>query len=182
LTQKGKSNFTSNVLYRFVTWQIDGVSAADTNNQPFNPVPPLLFNQAHSVVAIYLPQNLDSDTNGLPDWWEYAYFGSTGVSLQADPDQDGQNNWQEYVAGTNPRDPHSAFALNAVLSPASPFQLQWPSVAGKTYNIWRATNLLTGFTLLATNLPATPPLNFFPDSRSSEGSVFYRLEVNCPWG
>jgi hypothetical protein len=53
-------------------------------------------------VADYLS---DSDGNGLPDSWETSYFGHLGVSLSGDPDGDGLNNLQEYLHGSNPKNP-----------------------------------------------------------------------------
>lgn len=45
---------------------------------------------------------VDSDSNGLPDWWEIKYFGAIGQNPSADPDGDGLTNLQEYQRGTNP--------------------------------------------------------------------------------
>ena len=48
--------------------------------------------------------NVDSDGNGLPDYWEYQWFGHTGVDLNADSDGDCTLNGAEYSAGSNPAD------------------------------------------------------------------------------
>ncbi len=45
----------------------------------------------------------DSDWDGLPDVWEYQYFGNTGASPNTDSDGDGLTNLQEYQLGTNPK-------------------------------------------------------------------------------
>src|SRR5450755_3629882 len=59
---------------------------------------------------------VDSDSNGLPDAWEYTNFGGIGVDPNADPDGDGESNLSEFKSGTNPNDPlsvvHSARQLN----------------------------------------------------------------------
>ena len=47
---------------------------------------------------------VDENSNGIPDWWEYKYFGHLGVDPDADPDGDGSSNLQEYQAGTDPTD------------------------------------------------------------------------------
>lgn len=58
------------------------------------------------------PLNPDSDGDSLPDGWEVTYqldpnnpYGDHGAD--GDPDGDGYTNWEEYQAGTNPRDPDS---------------------------------------------------------------------------
>ena len=50
---------------------------------------------------------LDSDGDGLPDWWEIANgldpFDPTGENgAYGDPDKDGLDNWGEYMSGTDP--------------------------------------------------------------------------------
>jgi len=47
---------------------------------------------------------IDENTNGIPDWWEYKYFGQLEVDPSADPDGDGFSNLQEYQAGADPTD------------------------------------------------------------------------------
>jgi len=47
---------------------------------------------------------VDENANGLPDWWEYKYFGQLGTNPDADPDGDGLSNLEEYQAGTDPTD------------------------------------------------------------------------------
>jgi large repetitive protein len=47
----------------------------------------------------------DNDNDGLPDAWEFQYFGNTGTqSGSGDPDADGVTNIEEYNEGTNPND------------------------------------------------------------------------------
>jgi|GEM_PF-5977650 len=42
--------------------------------------------------------------NGLPDAWEFEYFGSNGQDASADPDGDGHSNADELLNGSNPTD------------------------------------------------------------------------------
>ena len=45
----------------------------------------------------------DNDTDGMPDWWEYEYFGDTTNELpSADWDSDGLTNLDEYQHGSSP--------------------------------------------------------------------------------
>lgn len=44
----------------------------------------------------------DTDSNGLPDWWQNEYFESLGNHPASDPDEDGLSNLTEYLAGLDP--------------------------------------------------------------------------------
>ncbi|MBL9153114.1 MAG: thrombospondin type 3 repeat-containing protein [Verrucomicrobiales bacterium] len=44
----------------------------------------------------------DTDRDGLPDWWERAFFGDFTRTATADPDADGSNALDEYRQGTHP--------------------------------------------------------------------------------
>lgn len=44
----------------------------------------------------------DSDSDGLPNWWEYKYFGDNIAMPGTDSDADGSTNLAEYQAGTVP--------------------------------------------------------------------------------
>ncbi len=45
---------------------------------------------------------VDDDANGLPDAWEFRYFGRTGIDPAADDDGDGLSNFAEFQGGTDP--------------------------------------------------------------------------------
>jgi hypothetical protein len=47
---------------------------------------------------------LDSDGNGMPDYWQLQCFAHLGVDPDADPDGDATSNLQEYQNGTDPTD------------------------------------------------------------------------------
>ena len=53
---------------------------------------------------------------------------------------------------------------------------RWSSVAGKFYTVYKSTHLLNGFSVLATDVPATAPLNTFTDPLPG-GTAFYILSV-----
>jgi glucose/arabinose dehydrogenase len=59
--------------------------------------------------VLYRIAPIDTDGNGLPDWWENAYFGTkTGNQPGADPDGDGATNLSEYLFNTDPLSSASA--------------------------------------------------------------------------
>lgn len=110
---------------------------------------------------------------------------SDGSADYLDSDGDGMNNWQEYVAGTDPTNATSVFQFTSAkpLPPAG-FVLRWSSESNRFYYLSRATNLMAGtngFLALpgGTNLSATPPQNAYTDSVSG-GDVLrlYRVGVH----
>ena len=48
------------------------------------------------------PNNGDQNTNGLPDGWEWKYFGNLNQTASGDYDGDGVDNGTEYTNGTDP--------------------------------------------------------------------------------
>ena len=90
---------------------------------------------------------VDSDGDGIPDWWMMKYFGHTtgradDHSLASDDaDGDGASNLQEYLAGTDPTNPNSVFRLSAAATANSTVTLTWPAVSGKSYQVQYTTNL-----------------------------------------
>jgi hypothetical protein len=55
------------------------------------------------VTGINIGIGLDTDADGIPDWWEMEHFGgATNALPSADSDSDGLDNLSEYQAGTDP--------------------------------------------------------------------------------
>ena len=127
-------------------------------------------------------------TGGLDPFeaWRQTSFTSAQLtnaaisSATADPDEDGLNNEQEYLAGTNPTNALSCLVLYAPtnnIAADGKFVVRWQSVSSKMYKVMAATNLLTGFTDLATNIHATPAVNVHTDSVENAGQRFYRIKL-----
>lgn len=130
---------------------------------------------------INLLRIVDTDRNGLPDWWEQTYFSRLlGSDANTDADFDGESTLAEWVAGTDPTNAASclrllvpsAIATNGVI-------IRWPSVAGKAYRLERATNLVAGFNVVVrSNIVATPPINSESDTAVLPAIArYYRLRV-----
>ena len=120
---------------------------------------------------------VDSDGDGIPDWWTMQYFGhATGQEYdlsraEDDADQDGVSNLQEFLAGTVPTNPASLFVveLSAETLAGGAASLSWPAVPGRSYQVQYKVNLsdpswstAPGNALVAGNLgtfttPATQP-------------------------
>jgi len=117
--------------------------------------------------------------------WLASYgLPSDGSADYLDSDNDGLNNSQEYLAGTNPTNASSVFKITSVQLISGPqFVVHWSSVSDRLYDVLRATNLATGASAFvplagATNLPGAPPENLYTDLVSSAAPAFYRLRVH----
>ena len=143
-------------------------------------IKPSLSGLVRTGGRLNLQRMLDTDLNGLPDWWEQTFLGQlTGVNPNADPDHDGASNLAEFLAGTTPTNPTSALRLAVAGAPAiNGFVVRWPSVAGKHYRLLRATNLTSGFnSVVQGNIAATPPTNTVTDPFVAAGARFYQLHL-----
>ena len=74
---------------------------------------------------------------------------------EADPDGDGLTNWQEFLAGTDPGDADSVLKVTGVRPVADGVELNWSSVAGRTYKIAVANSLSGPFLPLEEAIVAT---------------------------
>jgi parallel beta-helix repeat protein len=61
--------------------------------------------------------SVDSDNNGMDDWWEIQHFGHIGVDPNGDEDLDGLSNLQEFQAGSDPLSDVSLTITNPAGSP-----------------------------------------------------------------
>jgi hypothetical protein len=120
---------------------------------------------------------LDIDADGLPNWWERIYFDtSTGATRSGDPDGDGHRNYDEFLAGTDPRDPNSVLKLLDLRLGFGTAILRWSSERGRAYSLWTADKAQGSFATVATNIAATPPINSFTNPASS-AIGFYRVTL-----
>ena len=116
--------------YAFCGWRVDGARWPDTASAAPNPATGIVMNAARIAQGDYLPFWLDTDGDGMSDWWESRYFGSTTNALHTaddDPDGDGWTNLAEFYDNTNPLDPASVPEPPVIAhTPLSPFQTARP--------------------------------------------------------
>ncbi|MEI7902489.1 MAG: hypothetical protein WCK89_19745, partial [bacterium] len=95
--------FVSNdTAYAFAEWHLDGARTPAAPGYCSPAFGELLMGAPHTLEARYLPVALDSDTNSIPDWWEFQYLGANGNSPDSDADQDGYTLLEEYEDRSNP--------------------------------------------------------------------------------
>ena len=113
------------------------------------------------AVIDYGNGTLDTDNDGLPDWWESRYYRSITNALPLGAAANGFNNLQCYRLGLDPTNPRSTFKAQAVLQPGTGYPLiTWNSVGGKTYAVEYASNIglsNKGFTQALTKIETNVP-------------------------
>ena len=115
------------------------------------------------------------------DWLSQASLPTDGTSDYADADSDQLNNWQEWIAGTEPTDALSVLRLYSPSNDASGVTVTWQSVSNRTYFVERVTDLGAvppPFSLLSSNIVGQAGTTSFTDTNASgPGPFFYRVGV-----
>ncbi len=110
---------------------------------------------------------IDTDWDGLLDYWEKKYFGWIIATPSDDPDADGLTNAQEFLActdpcnpdtdsdghpdgeelsaGTDPLDPQSFFRVVGLILDKPNLRVQWASAPGKHYRLYLSKDLVTWY-------------------------------------
>jgi hypothetical protein len=156
---------------------------------------------ANTTFSARIDANLT--TQGTPEWWLAMFSltnGSSDAEADADPDGDRLPTWAEFVAGTDPTNAASTFAVadvsphvtNVLLVPitneyglstarvpiVSGLVLRWASVSNRTYSLWGAPTATSSPVELLGGMAATPPTNAVIRPLTGDGPVrFYRLGV-----
>ena len=140
-------------------------------------------------------QTLDTDTDGLPDWWESRYFASNTNALPQSLAANQFSNLQSYWLGLDPTNPNSTFRAQASIQAVTGYpQISWSSVGGKKYSVEYANALTTfggsfipALTVTETNVPAgvESTETFVDDGTLTGGSPitpsrFYRVKQVTP--
>jgi len=113
-------------------------------------------------------------------WLQHYGLPANGSADYVDTDSDLMNNWQEWIAGTNPTNAASVLRLEPPDAVAENVTLNWLSVANRSYFVERASDLTSSpaFSLLQANLPGLPGTTSFTDTNPpTSGPVFYRVGV-----
>lgn len=122
---------------------------------------------------------VDTDQDGLPDWWETEHFGNLAQSATDNPDSDHFSNIEEFLTGTSPDDAASQLAFSSLIhGPGTAFQLTFPSVLDNCYKIDRSENLIDWQTFSSpvpgtgSDIQLTDPGPLAPN-----GKRFYRISL-----
>lgn len=111
--------------------------------------------------------------------WSQRIFGSL-VSKTDDADGDGRTNYEEYLAGTDPKNANSRLTVKTFTPlPGGGMSFTWDTITGKTYRIERSTSLTPSqWSVLQDNIEGDGTLKTFSDSApASDPHQFYRIAV-----
>jgi hypothetical protein len=115
------------------------------------------------------------------NWLQTYGLSTSALSVYADSDGDGMNNWQEWVCGTNPTNRLSVLRLLSPSITGTKLTVTWQSVAGVNYFLVRSTNPAAPFTLLATNILGQAGMTSYGDTNAAgKGPFFYRVGIRSP--
>lgn len=166
---------TPAAYYTFGGWAGD-VSGFSTSSASVS----VTITNNRTIIANF-PLSLAS--NGAPQAWLAQYYGTTNFDVLAmsDSDGDGLLAWEEYRAGTVPTNPVSVLEVTQMGS-SNVFTLQWRSVTGRVYSIFRSTNVSASWpsSPVVSNLTGVAGgTNVYSDTPSNSRS-FYKVRVDLP--
>jgi hypothetical protein len=100
------------------------------------------------------------------------------LSSSGDEDGDGENNADEDVAGTNPFDAVSVFRIVEVTRPGvSSITVTWSSVAGKVYQVEKASSPVGTYAPVGPAQTATVATSSFTDTSGGPAPQFFRVRI-----
>jgi len=153
----------------FSVFEVDNAIYLETGGQSF------ALENAGQFITVMQPT-----PHGTPPNWlaAHAFTGDLAAAEMSDPDRDGLLTWQEYRAGTDPRDQASSLVIRPAGQGGAPFHVAFSSVAGKHYRV-EATVDFGGWQVVQGGLVGTGESMVVTDTRPLAGArqVYYRLVV-----
>ena len=149
---------------------------------PFYLTPPAQTNTLTDEGILNFTGNydfIDANHNGIPDAWEYFYFGSatTNRTQQTDSDLDGMTDYAEAIAGTIPTNAASRFYFTGeTLQSNRLVQMQWTVATNRLYQVNASTNL-AGWSPVTAWMQASNNLTMSHIVTNTGSAKFFRVEV-----
>jgi len=129
----------------------------------------------HGGGAVNIGFGPDSVGDGVPDSWR-SYYGVSNDA--ADLDGSGFTNLQDYLAGTNPNDASSRFAVQGAGVNGGGFTISWQSQPGLIYQVQYTSDLSSGVWQTVTpSFNGTGGVLNWTDTGAVSGTKFYRVNI-----
>jgi PKD domain len=115
-------------------------------------------------------------------WLQQYGLPTDGSADYLDPDHDGLNNWQEWMAGTNPTNALSGLKITSAISSDPGFVVTWQSENTRVYYIQRSVRLAQpAFSTIESNIVGQAGTTSYTDTTAEgAGPFFYRVGVRVP--
>jgi hypothetical protein len=117
--------------------------------------------------------------NSTPQWWlsSYGWTNNFDSAATNDCDGDGLQTWQEWIANSDPTNRDSVLTcVPGAATDRTAWVISWQSRPDCAYRILFSTNLIDGFSALATNL--VYPQNAYTDTINKGATpIYYRIDV-----
>ncbi len=112
-------------------------------------------------------------------WLQQHGLPCNGSADMLDSDADGMNNWQEWIADTDPLDSNSRFWMFPPVAGFPNVSVSWQSSSNRTYFLERAAAGLAGplFTRIASDIRGRAGTTAFSDTNAPPARVLYRVGV-----
>lgn len=139
---------------------------------------PLIDAPRVSGVRVRKVGDVDSDGDGIPDWWMLGYFdhatGQEGDLSRADDDadDDGFTNLMEFIAGTDPLNINSYFFISLINSG----EVAFPSASGRLYQLEENSATDGIWSVISSEQPGNGGLLIVPTTNGSPVK-WYRSRV-----
>ena len=73
--------------YYFSHWEVNGIRKSDSSGKGLSKISEIM-DQDKEIVARFIKQDIDSDKDNIPDWYEWHEFGTLNFNNQSNPDED----------------------------------------------------------------------------------------------
>jgi len=113
-------------------------------------------------------------------WLQQFHLPTDGSADYSDPDQDGMNNWQEWICGTNPTNAASVLRQLIPATDPSGLTLSWQSVTNRSYSLERAAEISSpqSFLTIQTGILGQPNVTTALDTNwPGAGIYLYRVKL-----
>jgi len=136
--------------------------------------------------AIDVGMPLDSDADGIPDWWMIQYFGhptgqaSDSSLAQDDADGTGMSNLDKFLAGLNPTNPASVFRITSISLQGTNTLISWQAGGGRTNVVQAAATVSGPYSDISPDISLPGSGDVFTnylDTTTNQSTRFYRIKL-----